>query len=242
MHTLEPDLAGPEHGRVHDGGVPRLRQRRGDFRRPGGLLWLEGPLSADPLSAGGRCRDHACRRCVWPSSTMRRTATDRRSPSSAQVLPFWKVLSIGLPAAVSTTVIQQLTPTYLHELGFDLAFGGFATAMFGWGSTVGPFVWTAIAHRKGDSGGLGLGLSAFHALHRVVPGVCPARGGRLAAVWRRLLLHVGLYSDVTLARESRGSNLGQRMALIVGRHLGHRHDRVDDPARWWPTGWARAPS
>lgn len=142
------------------------------------------------------------------------------TPSSVQVLPFWKVLSIGLPAAVSTTVILQLTPTYLNELGFDLAFGGLATAMFGWGSTVGPFVWTVIAHRKGD---LAASVWAFLlSTPFIVLYLMFAR--HAAAAW--LLFGVGFSSmsayilTITLARESRGSNLGQRMALIVGGTWG----------------------
>jgi FSR family fosmidomycin resistance protein-like MFS transporter len=148
------------------------------------------------------------------------TTADSRSPSFVQVLPFWKVLAIGLPAAVSTTVILQLTPTYLNELGFDLAFGGFATAMFGWGSTIGPFVWTAIAHRKGD---LAASVWAF-LLSTPFIVLYLAFARHAAAAW--LLFGVGFSSmsayilTITLARESRGSNLGQRMALIVGGTWG----------------------
>ena len=156
------------------------------------------------------------------------TANRPDIPSSVQVLPFWKVLAIGLPAAVSTTVILQLTPTYLNELGFDLAFGGFATAMFGWGGTVGPFLWTAIAHRKGD---LAASVWAF-LLSTPFIVLYLMFAEHAAAAW--LLFGVGFSSmsayilTITLARESRGSNLGQRMALIVRRHLGHCHDRVPD--------------
>jgi FSR family fosmidomycin resistance protein-like MFS transporter len=139
---------------------------------------------------------------------------------SVPVLPFWKVLAIGLPAAVSTTVIQQLTPTYLHDLGFDLAFGGVSTAMFGWGGVVGPFVWTLIAHRKGDlpaSVWAFLLSSPFIVLYLVF-------ADHAAAAW--LLFGVGFSSmsayilTVTLARESRGFNLGRRMAFIVGGTWG----------------------
>jgi FSR family fosmidomycin resistance protein-like MFS transporter len=140
--------------------------------------------------------------------------------TSAHVLPFWKVLSIGLPAAVSTTVLQQLTPTHLHELGFDLAFGGFSTAMFGWGGAIGPFVWTVIAHRQGNLRacvGAFLLSSPFLVLYLMFT-------DHRAAAW--LLFGVGFSSmsayilTVTLARESRGFNLGRRMALIVGGTWG----------------------
>ena len=140
--------------------------------------------------------------------------------ASARVLPFWKVLSIGIPAAVSTTLIQQLTPTYLHELGFDLAFGGFSVAMFGWGGAVGPFLWTVIAHRKGD---LSASVWAFLLSTPFIVLYLMFADHRTAA-W--LLFGVGFSSmsayilTVTLARESRGFNLGRRMALIVGGTWG----------------------
>ncbi len=139
---------------------------------------------------------------------------------SAHVLPFWKVLAIGLPAAISATIIQQLTPMHLHELGFDLAFGGFAVAMFGWGGAIGPFLWTVVAHRKGDlatSIWAFLLSSPFLVLYLVF-------ADHRAAAW--LLFGVGFSSmsayilTVTLARQSRGFNLGQRMALIVGGTWG----------------------
>jgi MFS family permease len=135
-------------------------------------------------------------------------------------LPFWKVLAIGLPAAVSTTVVQQLTPTYLAELGFGLTFGGFSTALFGWGGGFGPFLWAAIAHRKG-----GLTCSAwafllsfpFMLLYMVFV-------KHPAAPW--LLFGVGFSAmsayilTITLAREAYGVSLGLRMALIVGGTWG----------------------
>jgi FSR family fosmidomycin resistance protein-like MFS transporter len=141
-------------------------------------------------------------------------------PMSAHVLPFWKVMSIGIPAAVATTVIQQLTPTYLHELGFDLPFGGFSVAMFGWGGAVGPFVWTVIAHRKGD---LPAAIWAFLLSTPFIVLYLLFADHRSAA-W--LLFGVGFSSmsayilTVTLARQSRGFNLGRRMALIVGGTWG----------------------
>jgi len=135
-------------------------------------------------------------------------------------LPFWKVLAIGLPAAVSTTVIQQLTPTHLAELGFSLTFGGFSTALFGWGGGVGPFLWAAIAHRRGSltcSAWAFLSSFPFMLLYMVFV-------RHPAARW--LLFGVGFSAmsayilTITLAREAYGVSLGLRMALIVGGTWG----------------------
>ncbi len=135
-------------------------------------------------------------------------------------VPFWKVLLIGVPAAVSTTIVLQLTPTYLHEMGFDLTFGGFSTAVFGWGGAVGPFLWAALAHKRGD---LSCSVWAF-LLSAPFMVLYLMFDDRPAAAW--LLFGVGFSSmsayilTVTLAREAKGLNLGHRMALIVGGTWG----------------------
>jgi hypothetical protein len=148
------------------------------------------------------------------------SAGDEASKRNDPRVPFWKVLGIGLPAAVSTTLIIQLGPTYLEELGFGLTFGGFSAAMFGWGGTVGPFLWAAIAHRKGDlrCAGWAFGLSApLMVLYLVLV-------RQTAAVW--LLFGAGFFSmsayilTITLARNAAGLNLGQRMAFMMGGTWG----------------------
>jgi FSR family fosmidomycin resistance protein-like MFS transporter len=135
-------------------------------------------------------------------------------------VPFWKVLLIGIPAGVSTTVIQQLTPMHLHEMGFDLTFGGFSAAVFGWGGAVGPFLWAALAYKRGD-----LPCSIWAFLLTVPFMVLYLMfDDRRAAAW--LLFGAGFFCTsayvltVTLAREAKGSSLGHRMALIVGGTWG----------------------
>ncbi len=146
--------------------------------------------------------------------------TDRRAVPRSNGLAFWRVLSIGLPAAVSTTFVLLLIPTYLDDLGFGLAFGGFSTAMFGWGGVIGPFVWAVIAHRKGDlpSAAWAFLLSIPFAILYFM--FVESR----AAAW--LLFGVGFSSmaayilTITLAREASGLRLGQRMAFVVGGTWG----------------------
>lgn len=135
-------------------------------------------------------------------------------------LPFWLILVIGVPAAVSTTTILQLIPTHLDTLGFALTFGGFSTAMFGWGGAVGPFAWAALALRKGD-----LPCSTFAFLL-----AAPFTFFYLLFIESRLavglLFGAGFFSmsayilTITLARYARGLKLGQRMAGIVGGTWG----------------------
>jgi MFS transporter, FSR family, fosmidomycin resistance protein len=147
-------------------------------------------------------------------------ANNGRQPPRPDALPFWKVLGIGLPAAVSTTVVLQLIPTYLADLGFGLRFGGFSAALFGWGGAAGPFLWAAVAHRKGNLPCLvwAFFLSfPFMVLYLLF-------ATHSAAAW--LLVGVGFSSmsayilTITLARDAHGSTLGQRMAMIVGGTWG----------------------
>jgi FSR family fosmidomycin resistance protein-like MFS transporter len=65
-------------------------------------------------------------------------------------LPFWLIMAMAMPAAVSTTVLANLLPTVLNELGFELTFGGYSTTMFGLGGAVGSFVWANIARKKSE--------------------------------------------------------------------------------------------
>jgi hypothetical protein len=151
---------------------------------------------------------------------------DAAQPASGQVkpvshaLPFWKVLLIGLPAAISTTVLLQLVPTHLNTLGFTLTFGGLSAAMFGWGSVAGPFFWAAIAHKRGN---LRCSVWAF-LLSVPFIAVYLAFVEKPAAIW--LLFGVGFFSmsayvmTITLARNARGLRLGQRMAFMLGGTWG----------------------
>ncbi|HNY80653.1 MAG: MFS transporter [Sedimentisphaerales bacterium] len=135
-------------------------------------------------------------------------------------LPFWLILAIGVPAGVSTTAILQLIPTHLDTLGFALTFGGFSTAMFGWGGAVGPFAWAALALRRGD-----LPCSTFAFLL-----AAPFTFFYLLFIETRiavaLLFGAGFFSmsayilTITLARYAQGLKLGQRMAAIVGGTWG----------------------
>jgi hypothetical protein len=139
---------------------------------------------------------------------------------ATRAVPFWKILVIGIPSAVSTTLILLLTPTHLHALGFELTFGGFSTAMFGWGGAVGPFVWAAVAHRKGDL------PSSFWAFMLSVPFAILylVFDKQTGAVW--FLFGTGFSAmsgyilTITLARHAKGLNLGHRMAFIVGGTWG----------------------
>ena len=156
-------------------------------------------------------------------------------------LPFWQLMVMAVPAAVSTTVVLSLLPTNLNELGFKLTFGGFSATMFGLGATVGPFAWAAIAQKKGE---LPCSILAF-LLCVPLLAVYLLMTSSTAAVW--MLFGLGFCSMsayiliITIARHTSlpraqfpafagtglplrkqggGLSLGRRMAFIVGGTWG----------------------
>jgi FSR family fosmidomycin resistance protein-like MFS transporter len=131
-------------------------------------------------------------------------------------LPFWSIMAMAMPAAVSTLVLANLLPTVLNELGFELTFGGFSTTMFGLGGAVGSFVWANIARKKGELNCL------IAALFLVIPFLVAylLLIETRAAIW--ILFGAGFCAVsayilmITLSRYAVGLNLGQRMGFMVG--------------------------
>jgi FSR family fosmidomycin resistance protein-like MFS transporter len=131
-------------------------------------------------------------------------------------LPFWLIMAMAMPAAVSTTILVALLPTVLNELGFELTFGGFSTMMFGLGGAAGSFVWANLARKKGELNCL------IAALFLVVPFLVAylVLINNKMAIW--ILFGVGFCAIsayilmITLSRYATGLGLGQRMGFMVG--------------------------
>ncbi len=131
-------------------------------------------------------------------------------------LPFWLIMAMAMPAAVSTTVLANLLPTVLNELGFELTFGGFSATMFGLGGAVGSFIWAYIARKKDEL------RCSIIALFLVVPFVVVYLIfiNNRAAIW--LLFGAGFCAIaayilmITLSRHAKGLNFGQRMGFMLG--------------------------
>jgi FSR family fosmidomycin resistance protein-like MFS transporter len=151
-----------------------------------------------------------------------RLAVERkgREKDRAQIenhrLSFWLIMAMSIPAAISTTILANLLPTVLNDLGFELTFGGFSTTMFGLGGAVGSFVWAHIADRKGEL------KCSIVSLFLVVPfmvayllfienriAIWILFGAGFCAVSAYILM-------ITLSRHATGLSLGQRMGFMVG--------------------------
>jgi FSR family fosmidomycin resistance protein-like MFS transporter len=131
-------------------------------------------------------------------------------------LSFWLIMVMSIPAAISTTILTNLLPTVLNELGFELTFGGFSTTMFGLGGAVGSFVWAHIAGKKGEF------KCSVVSLFLVIPfmvaylifieskmAIWILFGAGFCAVSAYILM-------ITLSRHAAGMSLGQRMGFMVG--------------------------
>jgi FSR family fosmidomycin resistance protein-like MFS transporter len=151
-----------------------------------------------------------------------RLAVERKRPGKARTqtetggLPFWLILAMAMPAAVSTTVLASLLPTVLEELDFELTFGGLSATVFGLGGAVGSFFWASIAHKKGE---LGCSIAAlFLAIPFLTAYLVLIDNG--TAIW--ILFGVGFCTIaaytlmITLSRYATGLALGQRMGFMVG--------------------------
>ena len=146
-----------------------------------------------------------------------RTAYNKETTQQEKnLLPFWVILVMAVPAAVSTTIIASLLPTVLNELGFELTFGGLSATMFGLGGAVGSFVWAHVAHKKGEL------KCSIAALFFVIPFLLLYLvfiNSRMA-IW--LLFGAGFWAIsayilmITLSRQAAGLTLGQRMGFMVG--------------------------
>ncbi len=131
-------------------------------------------------------------------------------------LPFWLIMAMAMPAAVSTTILVTLLPTVLNELGFELTFGGFSTMMFGLGGAAGSFVWANLAHKKGE---LNCSIAALFLVVPFLVAYLILINNRMA-IW--ILFGVGFCAIsayilmITLSRYATGLSLGQRMGFMVG--------------------------
>ncbi len=142
--------------------------------------------------------------------------TKKVSQQGQNLLPFWLIFAMAVPAAVSTTIIASLLPTVLNELGFGLTFGGLSATMFGLGGAVGSFVWAHVAHKKGE---LKCSVAALFLAIPFIVLYLVFINSRMA-IW--MMFGTGFWAIssyilmITLSRQAAGLTLGQRMGFMVG--------------------------
>jgi FSR family fosmidomycin resistance protein-like MFS transporter len=146
----------------------------------------------------------------------RNVHNDNGARTEANWLPFWLIIAMAMPAAISTTILASLLPTVLNEFGFELTFGGLSTTVFGLGGAAGSFFWAHIARKKGE---LGCSIAALFLAIPFLAAYLVLMDDR-AAIW--ILFGVGFCTIsaytlmITLSRHATGPTLGQRMGVMVG--------------------------
>ncbi len=146
----------------------------------------------------------------------RKVLNNNKGRTGENRLGFWLIIIMAMPAAISTTILANLLPTALNELGFELTFGGFSTTMFGLGGAVGSFAWAKIARKRSEL------KCSIAALFLVIPFLVAylVLIETRAAIW--ILFGAGFCAIaayilmITLSRHARGLSLGQRMGFMVG--------------------------
>ncbi len=171
------------------------------------------PLVLSPVIGIGLVLLSRVRLAVEPSKAL---ACPTGPTGAALGPPFWLIMVMAMPAAVSTTVLSSLLPTALNELGFELTFGGFSTTVFGLGGAAGSFVWAHVARKKGEL------RCSIVALFLAIPFLTAYLALMNSAAAIGILLGVGFCTVsayilmITLSRHAVGLTLGQRMGFIVG--------------------------
>ncbi|MCK4887138.1 MAG: MFS transporter [Planctomycetes bacterium] len=135
-------------------------------------------------------------------------------------LSFWPIMIMAIPATTATTIIAWILPMRLHELGFELTFGGICSMVFCVGGALGSFFWSKVADKKGP-----LFCSIIASLLGIPLLIChQATIEHKSAI---LFLFFAGFGSIaaypliaTVARYTSGPNLGMRMSLIVGGAWG----------------------
>jgi len=140
--------------------------------------------------------------------------------SEKVTLSFWPVMIMAFPTTTATSIICWILPMRLHELGFELTFGGICSMVFSLGGVIGSFFWAKVAGKKGPL------FCAIIALVSSVPFLICYQAvieHRLAIIFLFLagFGSIAAYPLIaTVARYTYGPNLGMRMSLIVGGSWG----------------------
>lgn len=130
---------------------------------------------------------------------------------------FGAILGMAVLAMGSVQVLMWIVPQHISRIGAELTLGGKTVSLFTLAGGVGGMLWARTAHRRGELNtiirmlamgvpfvGLYLGL-----LHMGPVSLVPLAAGGFFCYGAYPIM-------VSLARRSRGPNLGRRMGLVVG--------------------------
>jgi MFS transporter, FSR family, fosmidomycin resistance protein len=144
------------------------------------------------------------------------TAAAKADPAVKEI-SFGAILGMAVLAMGSVQVLMWIVPQHISRMGAELTLGGKTVSLFTLAGGIGGMLWARTAHRRGELKTiitmLAIGLP-FVVLYLLLLSAGPVS---LAAFAAGGFFCFGAYPImVSLARRSRGPNLGRRMGLVVG--------------------------
>jgi FSR family fosmidomycin resistance protein-like MFS transporter len=150
-------------------------------------------------------------------------AVDRAHPAAVRAsdderqTPFWAIMGMAMLVTGSVQVLMWIVPQHIEQIGAKLTEGGRTVSLFTLAGGIGGIGWARSAARRGELKTIIMMLSAGVPFVFVYLGLMRFGGLSAAALAAGGFFCFGVYPImVSLARKSRGPNLGRRMGLIVG--------------------------
>lgn len=173
-------------------------------------FWGQWPFCVLALLAAAAIRLTGVRLAVEEIPTRRKHAAHDSN------VPFWPVMAIATLTAIAAQIMCWLIPQHLNQIGADLSLGGIGVAMFSLSGGIGGIIMSRTAARRGEAAAAAIMLTLG------IPFIA-AYLGLMRFNFAPAIMFVGGFFCygaypilVSLARQSRGPRLGQRMGLIVG--------------------------
>jgi FSR family fosmidomycin resistance protein-like MFS transporter len=131
-------------------------------------------------------------------------------------VPFWPLYITTVVAGSASSVLVWAIPQALNKAGFELTFGGFSVMLFSLAGGLGGMLVSRRAARKGEMKTCIWMLAAGVPFGFLYPVLIAHRWSSALVAVTGLLCYGAYPLMVSMARQSRGGNLGRRMGLIVG--------------------------
>jgi FSR family fosmidomycin resistance protein-like MFS transporter len=131
-------------------------------------------------------------------------------------VPFWPLYVTTVVAGSASSVLVWAIPQALNKADFALTFGGFSAMLFSLAGGLGGMLVSRYAARNGEMKICAWMLAAGAPFGFLYPALIMYRPSAALVAVMGFLCYGSYPLMVSMARQSRGGNLGRRMGLIVG--------------------------
>jgi MFS family permease len=144
------------------------------------------------------------------------SAAAKPDPAVRQI-GFGAILGMAVLAMGSVQVLMWIVPQHISRIGAELTLGGKTVSLFTLAGGIGGMLWARTAHKRGELKTIIRMLALGVPFVGLYLALLHAGSVSLAALAAGGFFCYGAYPImVSLARRSRGPNLGRRMGLVVG--------------------------